>query len=113
MHFVVTTDRLAVLVHDLKAAGMDTTPIPGDEDVAWPIVEGRMNDTLASMTTLQRMIALPDVIYSGDADSAQTGSWYDWISPNILKAMGGGMSAVQQFMYITPEGFTGADEGGP
>ena len=60
----------------------------------------------------KRTISAADVIYDGSKDDAQTGTWYDWLTPAVLMASGGGMPALAQFRAIARNGFCKETDGG-
>ena len=49
MHFTPRNTRWAKLMQDLDEAGLDTSPIPGDWDTAWPTFHDRLLATLLTL----------------------------------------------------------------
>ena len=113
IHFVVLPARYKQLLVDVGSTGnMDWSPISGELYEALPTAKARLVPVIKSLTDEKRAISASDVIYDGPAEDAGTTTWYDWITPAVLMASGGGTAALAQFRAITRNGFCKEDEGG-
>ena len=76
-------------MEDIDDAAFVWAPITGPAKQAWPVASGRIAAAVKALTLAQRMIELTDVIFDGRADDADTGTWYDFMTPKLLMACAG------------------------
>jgi hypothetical protein len=95
-----------------NTGNMDWSPINGELGEALPAAKARLVPIIKTLAEEKRTITAADVIYDGPAEDAATTTWYDWITPAVLMASGGGTAALAQFRAITRNGFCKEDEGG-
>ena len=113
VHFVVQPARYKQLLAELGNTGnMDWSAIQGSMDEVFPIAKERFVPVIKALPAEKRTISAADVIYDGSKDDAQTGTWYDWLTPAVLMASGGGMPALAQFRAIARNGFCKETDGG-
>jgi len=107
IHFSITPERLTKFVKDLDSSGEAWEPIAGDDVEAIPKAAASITAALRKLPDDQRVIAATDLFYdSTDAKNAETGTWYDKITPQLLTSGGGGMDMVAQFGSIIPNWYT-------
>ena len=106
MHFSITPDRLSQFVKDLDASGVAWEPIEGADVEAFPKAILDITAAMLKLSDQQRLLEQADVLYDSDPKDAETGEWYDKISPSMLASGDGGMDMVAQFVSIIPDGYT-------
>ena len=113
VHFGILPARYKQLLVDVGNSGnMDWSPVYGDIDSVLPTVKSRFIPVIKALTEDKRTLTAADLLYDGNDDNAETGVWYDWLTPAVLMASGGGMPACTQFRAITRDGLCKEDEGG-
>ena len=107
MHFSITPERLTKFVKDLDSSGEAWEPIAGEDVEAIPKAVATITAALHKIPDDQRILSVADLFYdSTDTKDAETGTWYDKITPQLLAAGGGGMNMVAQFGSIIPNWYT-------
>ena len=107
IHFSITPERLTKFVKDLDSSGEAWEPIAGEDIEAIPKAVASITAALRKLPDDQRVITAADLFYdSTDAKNAETGTWYDKITPQLLTSGGGGMDMVAQFGSIIPNWYT-------
>jgi hypothetical protein len=112
VHLAVDTGRFAHLLHSLDEAGFDWTPIKGPPAQAFTAATRRITEAMVTLPTEKRMIKKEDLLYHGSASDAATESWYDWVTPQMLMAGGGGMPALAEFLALVPDAIYDGTPGG-
>ena len=111
-HFVIKSSRLSSVIQDVETAGMDLTPIHGPPEVAWPILASRFTKAMMGLPDAKRLLEDADVMYDDDPWSADTGTWFDHITPGALCKGEGGMEVLAQWANLMPFIFSKeADDG--
>jgi hypothetical protein len=115
MHFALRKTRWAKLFADVRASGIDMTPIPGGAVAAIPVLTERLTSAIKRLPDHLRTITAADVMYDGAADNPGTDEWYDFMTPTILMGNEAGSEIVAQFAQMTPgcwrsEGAGGRDQ---
>ena len=67
-------------------AGLDLTPIPGPPEVVFPKFQQRFIPVIKALPDEKRILTDDDVFYDDDPQSAGTGTWYDFMSPGLLRS---------------------------
>ena len=107
MRFSITPERLTKFVKDLDSSGEAWEPIAGEDIEAIPKAVATITAALRKLPDDQRLLSANDLFYdSSDTKNAETGTWYDKITPQLLTAGGGGMDMVAQFGSIIPNWYT-------
>jgi hypothetical protein len=107
MHFSITPERLTKFVKDLDSSGEAWEPIAGEDIEAIPKAVATITAALRKLPDDQRLLSANDLFYdSSDTKNAETGTWYDKITPQLLTAGGGGMDMVAQFGSIISNWYT-------
>jgi hypothetical protein len=81
VHFFIDAPRLTKLFIDLEAGGYPPVSFKGDKTKAMPKAKKYMTEMILALQIDKRILEPADVIYEGTRDNAETGTWYDWISP--------------------------------
>ena len=113
VHGAVIPARWTVMFKDLELAGLDMTPVDGPIETAFPVVRRRVVKALRGLTQAQRTIELDDLFFSGEADNPATDTWYDYITPDLLMASGGGPHVVAQFTSLAALRESNSSQGDP
>ena len=112
MHFTLEPARWASAFQDLDAAGISWHPIYGNMDKVFPAAHKRIVDTLKDLPIEKRTLEQVDLIYDSDSpDHAETESWYDWVTPNMLMTQGGSAAVVAQFAGLLVDAVPSSDDG--
>ena len=107
MHFSITPERLTKFVKDLDASGEAWEPIAGEDIEAIPKAVAAFSAALRKLREDQRIITASDLFYdSTDPKNAETDTWFDKVTPQLLAAGGGGMDMVAQFGSVLPNWYT-------
>ena len=102
-----TPERLTKFVKDLDSSGEAWEPIAGEDIEAIPKAVATITAALRKLPDDQRLLSANDLFYdSSDTKNAETGTWYDKITPQLLTAGGGGMDMVAQFGSIISNWYT-------
>ena len=101
MHFAVGGSRLAKLIKDIDEAGFDWTPLAGTLQAVTETAGPMLKKAITKLSPAQRALAAAEVVYD-DTNHAATGSFYDFVTPSLLMANGGGTEMLTHFMGITP-----------
>ena len=111
MHLSVRLDRWAALMQDLKVVGIDCTPMNGSIREVGPSLAARIGAAMLKLPASKRRLTSADVIYdTADKANAETGGWYDHVTPSLL-INNGGTELVARFAALTPGCFCGVDTG--
>ena len=101
MHFAVGGSRLAKLIKDIDESGFDWTPLAGKLHAVTETAGPMLKKAIAKLPSNQRALAAADVMYD-NTDHAATGTFYDFVTPSLLMANGGGAEMLSHFVGITP-----------
>jgi hypothetical protein len=112
MHLAIDPGRLGTVIKDLDAAGFDWTPIHGALGDAVTEATARFTAALQELPDEARTITTEHMLYDDDPNNAGTATWYDWVSPSMLMAGGGGSAAVAEFMALIPDAIYSGTPGG-
>jgi hypothetical protein len=112
VHLAVEADRFAHLLHSLDEAGFDWTPIKGPLAQAATAATRRITAAMVLLPEEKRLIKESETMYHGSETNPATESWYDWVTPQMLMASGGGMPALAEFLALVPDAIYDGTPGG-
>ena len=112
VHFAMEPTRLAQLFKDLDDGGTAYEPIHGADKEALNKAAALIALDLMKLPRAQRLVTLADLIFDDDPNSAETGTWFDYMTPLMVTSGGGGMELLAQFLALTPQRYNRGANGG-
>ena len=112
VHFALEPARLAQLFKDLDDSGTAYEPIHGADKEALKKATELLTSTLLFLPRAQRLVTLADLIFDDDPNSAETGTWFDYMTPLMITSGGGGMDLLSQFLALIPQRYNRGANGG-
>ena len=107
IHFIVGDAKVESVIKAVDANGFDDTPIlgGGPEEVA-TIAAKRFTAAVRLLPEAERTLTKGDVWYVGPDDNAETGTWFDELTPRMLLAGEADATVLAQFRNLLPGIFT-------
>ena len=112
VHFALEPARLAQLFKDLDDSGTAYEPIHGADKEALKKAAELLTCNLLFLPRAQRLVTLADLIFDDDPNSAETGTWFDYMTPLMITSGGGGMDLLSQFLALIPQRYNRGANGG-
>jgi hypothetical protein len=112
VHFALEPARLAQLFKDLDDSGTAYEPIHGADKEALKKAAELLTCNILFLPRAQRLITLADLIFDDDPNSAETGTWFDYMTPLMITSGGGGMDLLSQFLALIPQRYNRGANGG-
>ena len=114
-HFSILNSRMAVMLQDLDAghaAGFDGSPIRGNWAQAVPKAARRFTDALKELLPSSRLVAGCDIIFDCSRDDANTGTFYDYMTPQLILGPNNEYRNMRAWCNLTPSSYHGGSNGG-